>query len=83
MHPRGPRENDDIDPKTAERVMTGDGAEPRGGPRPTMTGDGAVTAPESPDDMVMTGDGAEPREGPRPTMTGDGVQTGEPDDEDD
>jgi hypothetical protein len=81
MHPARLREHDDIDPTSDDRVMTGDGAEPRDGPRPRMTGDGAVIGTESPDDMVMTGDGAEPREGPRPQMTGDGVRTGRAEDD--
>ena len=73
MHPQAPRESDDLEP-TDDRVMTGDGAEPRDGPRPTMTGDGAIVEPDGHEDRVMTGDGAEPRDGPRPEMTADGVK---------
>lgn len=83
MSPQEPRPTDDRK-STDDRVMTGDGAESRGGPRPTMTGDGAVVEPESPEDRVMTGDGAERRDGPRPGMTADGVKgAGSDEDEDD
>ena len=47
MHPQAPRESDDLEP-TDDRVMTGDGAEPRDGPKPTMTADGAVIEPDGP-----------------------------------
>lgn len=73
MH-KAPRESDDLEP-TDDRVMTGDGAAPREGPKPTMTADGAVIEPEGPADRVMTGDGAERRDGPRPEMTADGVKS--------
>ena len=63
-------------------VMTGDGAARRGGPKPTMTAQGAVVEEECPDDMVMTGDGAEPRKGAKPRMTADGAEV-EATDEDD
>ena len=57
MDSQTPHEGDEPD----DRVMTGDGAADREGPKPTMTAQGAVVDDESPDDMVMTGDGAEPR----------------------
>ncbi len=69
MHPQEPRDRDEND----DRVMTGDGAVRRDGPKPTMTADGAVVGDESPDELVMTGDGVEPRVGRRPEMTADGV----------
>lgn len=81
MAPQEPRPTDDRE-SSDDRVMTGDGAEPRGGPRPTMTGDGAVIEPDSPEDRVMTGDGAERRDGPRPGMTADGARTTAPDGDD-
>jgi hypothetical protein len=69
MDSQTPHQGDEPD----DRVMTGDGAAEREGPKPTMTADGAVVEDESPDDMVMTGDGAEPRRGSKPRMTADGV----------
>jgi hypothetical protein len=81
MHPKAPRESDDLEP-TDDLVMTGDGAEPRVGPKPTMTADGAVIDPDEPEDRVMTGDGAERRDGPRPEMTADGVKSAGSDDDD-
>ena len=80
MHPQAPREGDDPE-STDDRVMTGDGAERRDGPRPTMTADGAVIDPDEPEDRVMTGDGAERRDGARPEMTADGVKTARTDDD--
>jgi hypothetical protein len=80
MHPQAPSESDDLEP-TDDRVMTGDGAEPRDGPRPTMTADGAVIDPDEPEDRVMTGDGAELRDGLRPEMTADGVKNARDDDD--
>jgi hypothetical protein len=83
MSPQEPPQADDRE-SAEDRVMTGDGAEPRDGPRPTMTGDGAIIEEDGPEDRVMTGDGAEPRDGPRPEMTADGVKgesdKAEPDD---
>jgi hypothetical protein len=79
MHEQGTREGDDPD----DRVMTGDGAAERDGPKPTMTGRGAVVGEESPEDRVMTGDGAEPRDGAKPRMTADGALVPADDDDPD
>ncbi len=81
MDPQAPDERDATD-HADDRVMTGDGAERRDGPRPTMTGDGAIVEEDGPEDRVMTGDGAEPRDGPRPEMTADGVKTARSDEDD-